>query len=148
MALKIMKTAQMTINETELSKAVLTANWLKIIDSHLNPGIQKPSMQTIPISLAQPDMVLEKPVMRPDKPDGLPVFGKGVKLTQTGIERLKQIGVQAITVEGHPVVIAGEETLDQVLAAMEHRFRQVRDNPQTMLILDLYTAQIKRGFGQ
>ena len=105
-------------------------------------------MQTIPITLAQPDMVLEKPVMRPDKPDGLPVFGKGIKLTQAGIERLKQIGVQAITVEGHPVVIEGEETLEQILADMEHRFRQVRDNPEMMQILEIYKTQIKRGFGQ
>ena len=88
-------------------------------------------MQTIPITLAQPDMVLEQPVMRSDKPDGLPVFGKGIKLTQAGIERLKQIGVQAITVEGHPVVIEGEETLEQILADMEHRF--IQDTDQTRL---------------
>ena len=93
-------------------------------------------------------MVLEKPVMRPDKPEGLAVFGKGIKLTAAGIERLKQIGVQAITVEGHPVIIEGEETLEQVLANMAHRFRQVRDNPEMMQLLDLYQTQIKRNFGE
>jgi hypothetical protein len=105
-------------------------------------------MQTIPISLATPDMILEKPVMRPDKPDGLAVFGKGVKLTESGIERMKQIGIQAITVEGHPVEVEGEETLEQQLEDMELRFRQVKDNPEMMELLDLYKNQIKRNFGQ
>lgn len=91
-------------------------------------------------------MVLEKPVMRPEKPDGLAIFGKGVKLTQTGIDRLKQIGVQAITVAGHPVVIEGEESLDEILASMETRFRKLRDNPEMMQLLDLFKEQIKQDF--
>lgn len=105
-------------------------------------------MQRIPLSLAEPDMILELPVTRPDKPEGLAIFGKGIKLTESSIERLKNMGVQAITIEGHPLKVEGEESLDDILCTMEERFRKVKDNPEMMQLLDLFKDQIKQDYGR
>ena len=85
-------------------------------------------MQKIPLNLAQEGMVLAKEVVRPDKPDGPSLFGKGMALTTAHIERLGDMGIQAVVVEGRPVVMEGEESLEELLAKMEARFARVKGN--------------------
>ena len=74
-------------------------------------------------------MVIAKDVMRPDNPDGFPVCGKGTTLSDSLIERLKQIGIQSITVEGHPVKMEGDISTEEQLAALEKRFRKISEDP-------------------
>ena len=101
-------------------------------------------MQKIPVALAEPGMVLAKKVTRPDKPDGPALFGKDAELTDTLIDRLKQIGVAAITVEGHPIVMEGDESLEQQLGKLDNSFRFVEDDPYMMKIKEIIKKQIVR----
>ena len=101
-------------------------------------------MQTIPLALATADMVLALDVKRSDNPDGPPICGKGMSLTDSLIERLKNLGIQSVTVEGHPVQIEGEKTLDDLLADLEHRFRKVGSDPIMNKLKEICRAQIIR----
>lgn len=103
-------------------------------------------MQTIPITLAEPGMVLDLPVAHPNKPDGMPVFGADKELSPQIIDRLKQLGVPQITVKGHPVRMAGDETLDQALDSLDQRFANLHDNAYMMKIHDLLKEQIQQKY--
>lgn len=105
-------------------------------------------MQTLPISLAEPEMVLARDVMRVDKLDGPPLCGKGIVLTAPLIMRLRDMGVQTITVEGHPLHLEGERTLTELLADLEYRFSQVAGNRRMEFLKGLYRAQIEREMGE
>jgi len=105
-------------------------------------------MQTIPIVLAEPGMTLDEDILPPDKPNGIPILGKGNELTRQVIERLKNMGIQSITVAGHPVTIPGEETREQALTSIETRFNAVKDDPYMMDILELFKKQINRSYGK
>lgn len=89
-------------------------------------------------------MVIAKDVMRPDNPEGFPVCGKGTILSDSLIERLKQIGVQSITVEGHPVKMEGEVTTEERLAALEKRFRKIAADPIMTLVKEKFQTHIIR----
>jgi hypothetical protein len=103
-------------------------------------------MQTIPITLAEPGMTLDQAVMHPNKPDGMPVFGAGKELTGPVIERLKKLGIQSITVSGHPLQLPGDETLEQALSKLDTRFGAVNNDPYMMKIHDLFAEQIRRKY--
>lgn len=105
-------------------------------------------MQTLPISLAEAEMVLARDVMRVDKLDGPPLCGKGVVLTAPLIMRLRNMGVQTVTVEGHPVHFEGEKSLDELLADIEFRFSRVGGNPRMEYLKELFRQQIVRGMGE
>ncbi len=60
-------------------------------------------MQKIPMALVLPGMVLAQDIKNEDNPDGPPLCGKGVHLTEALISRLQRMDIQSITVEGHPV---------------------------------------------
>ena len=82
-------------------------------------------MQNIPINLATEGMILAKEVVRPDKPDGPPLFGKEMVLSASHIERLASMGVQAIVVQGRPVSMEDDESLEEQLINLEARFTRV-----------------------
>jgi len=104
-------------------------------------------MQTIPFKLALPGMVLAREIKNPENPEGPPVCGKGVALTESLIERLGQKGVASVTVEGHPVKIEGEQTLDELLAALDRRFRKVEGDPVMMRLKELFRQLTIRARG-
>lgn len=104
-------------------------------------------MQRIPISLATPGMVVARPIPNADDPGGMPLCGPGLTLTESLIERLRDRGVQALTVEGHPVTFEGEPTLDEQLAALDRRFRRVEEDSLMKKIKELYRRQIIRAHG-
>ena len=105
-------------------------------------------MQTIPFKLACPGMVLARDIKNPESPDGPPICGKGVALTESLIDRLGQKNVQSITVEGHPVKIAGEKSLDEMLAVIDKRFRKVEGDPIMMKLKEFYRRQTIRARGE
>jgi hypothetical protein len=105
-------------------------------------------MQKIPIALAAPGMVLAREIMNTDNPSSMPICGKGVKLSESLIDRLQQMGVQSISVEGRPVIIEGEATAEQLLAALDQRFVRVEKDPLMMRVKELYRKQIQRTMGE
>ena len=100
-------------------------------------------MQNIPINLATDGMVLAREILRPEKPESPPICGKGMTLTAGLIEKLKNLGVQSVAVEGHPVALEGDLTLDEAIAALEKRFRKVSD-PATLKIRDAYRSYLTK----
>ncbi|WP_457570408.1 hypothetical protein [Desulfovulcanus sp.] len=61
-------------------------------------------MQKIPINLAQPGMILEKPVLRPN---GLVIVGEGAELNENLIKRLQDMGIKDLVVQGEPLDLEG-----------------------------------------
>lgn len=94
-------------------------------------------MQTIPFHYAASGMVLAREIKNPENPDGPPVCGKGVALTDALIERLRAKGVQSLTVEGRPVKMDGDKTLDEELAAIDRRFRRVEGDARMLRLREI-----------
>ena len=99
-------------------------------------------MQKIPMSLVLPGMILAQDIKNEDNPDGPPLCGKGVQLTESLIERLHRMDIQSLTVEGHPIKIDGEKTLEEELAVLDKRFKKVIDDPLMKKLKDMYRVQI------
>lgn len=104
-------------------------------------------MQKIPISLAAEGMVLARDVTRPDAPDGLPICGRGMELSAPLIDRLVNMGIQSVMVEGRPVQIEGQESLEDALDALDNRFSLVEQYPLMMKVKDIFRAVIERTMG-
>ncbi len=105
-------------------------------------------MQKIPIVLAESGMVLARDIVRGDNPGGPPICGKGTELTDSLIERLKRMGVSKIAVQGHPVWMEGDKTLDEVLADLDKRFAKVADDPLTGKLKDIYRTHLVKALGE
>lgn len=105
-------------------------------------------MQKIPFSLAQPGMILAKDVVRGDNPNGPPICGKGVELTESLIERLRNMGIQSITVQGHPVWMDGDKTLPELLDDLDRRFSRSEGNPLNDMLRKVYRETIIRSMGE
>jgi hypothetical protein len=56
--------------------------------------------------------------------------------------------IQTVTVEGHPVQIEGEASLEEMLAALDKRFSRVTDDPLMMKVREMYRRQIRRSLGE
>lgn len=104
-------------------------------------------MQTIPIALAEPEMVLARDVRRADNPQGPPICGRGTTLSRSLIERLRNLGITSIMVEGHPVTVEGEKTLDDLLADLDRRFSKVANVPLMARLKEMYRRNIVRSMG-
>jgi hypothetical protein len=104
-------------------------------------------MQHIPLVLAVAGMVLAREVRRDSNPSSPPVCGKGMELTDGLIDRLRTMGIQTIYVEGHPVVMEGERTLEEELAFLDHRFRKVGDDPLMVKLKELFRARLINSWG-
>lgn len=104
-------------------------------------------MQNIPFALAISGMVLAKDVAHTDNPGSPPVCGKGLTLTDPLIERLKNMGIQSITVEGHPIKIDGDNSLEEMIAALDRRFKKVEGDALTMKLKMIYKKQIIKSMG-
>jgi hypothetical protein len=105
-------------------------------------------MQKIPFSLAQPGMILAKDIVRADNPSGPAICGKGVELTDSLIERLRNMGIQSITVQGHPVWMEGDKTLEELLADLDRRFSRVADDPYAARLKEIYKDHLIRSMGE
>lgn len=88
-------------------------------------------MQQILSMQAAEGMVLAKDVLTSD---GRILCGKGTALTLPIIERIKKMDISWITVEGHPVRMEGEKSLEQELRDIEKRFLRVKHIPPLMYI--------------
>jgi len=105
-------------------------------------------MQRIPISLAKPGMVLAKELVRPENPAGPAICGKGMELTESLLERLRYMGIQSITVQGHPVWMEGDKTLDELLQELDQRFSRVAQDSLTGRLKDIYRKYLISSMGE
>ncbi len=104
-------------------------------------------MQKIPITLAASDMVLGRDVFRNDSPAGIPICGKGTTLTDSLIMRLQHLDVQSLYVEGHPVQLDGDRSLEDQLNDLEKRFSKTVDNRYNQMLLNIYRKHITAMMG-
>ena len=105
-------------------------------------------MQNIPISLASAGMVLAREIRSSNEPNSRLLCGKGVSLTDSLIKRLHQLGIESLTVEGHHAKLEGEATLEDMLHALDRRFRRVADDALMMRVKDIYRKRILRSMGE
>jgi hypothetical protein len=105
-------------------------------------------MQNIPISLAAAGMVIAREIKSSSESSAGILCGKGVKLTESLLNRLRQLGVESMTVEGHPVKMEGEASVQQMLEALDQRFRRVANDPLMMKVKQMYRRQILRSMGE
>jgi hypothetical protein len=105
-------------------------------------------MQRIPISLAMPGMVLAKELVRPENPTGPAICAKGLELTESLLERLRNMGIQSITVQGHPVWMEGDKTLEELLIELDRRFCRVANDPLTAVLKKIYREYLTRSMGE
>jgi len=75
---------------------------------------------------AKEGMVLAKDVMTAE---GRVLCGKGTELTTTLIERFHKMDLVQVTVEGHPINMPGEKSLQEELQEIEERFSEVNKVP-------------------
>lgn len=108
---------------------------------HCNEG---EGVQNIPISLAAAGMVLAKEIRPDDNPASSPLCGKGVTLSDSLISRLTSMGIQSVFVEGHPVMLEGEKTVEETLASLDKRFAKVSEDPLMQKLREIYQRQIIR----
>jgi hypothetical protein len=104
-------------------------------------------MQKIPLTSAEPDMVLGRDIHRDDNPGGPPICGRGVKLTAPLIERLKRMDVQSVIVEGGPPGFSGVQNLDEAFSALDKRFCKVEGDPLTSRLKNIYRQYYAKSFG-
>jgi len=58
---------------------------------------------------------------------GRVLCGKGVEISETMLQKFHELGVSYITVEGAPVKLPWEKTLEEELELLEKRFSNVDD---------------------
>ena len=78
-------------------------------------------MQKVPLSLAKSGMILEKPVTREN---GMTLVGAGTELTESLLQRLENMGIESIVVEGSPLTPDGENPYAAKIERLDHLFRQ------------------------
>lgn len=105
-------------------------------------------MQKIPLASAVTGMVLARDIVRNDNPKGPPICGKGGTLTDSLIERLKRMGVSTVTVEGRPVRMEGDKSLEEILEDLDRRFNKVEDDPLTGKLKKIYRQYLIRTLGE
>ncbi len=105
-------------------------------------------MQKIPLLLAEPDMVLARDIFRDDNANGPPICGRGITLTGSLIERLKRMGVQTISVEGHPVRMDGDRNPEEIISALDRRFKKAGNDSLSSKLKEIYRAHYMKSFGE
>ncbi|MCS7199825.1 MAG: hypothetical protein N2327_02790 [Caldimicrobium sp.] len=81
-------------------------------------------MQRLPLSFIRPGMRTYEEVL---DSQGRVLCGKGIEITEEMLKRFQDLGVSYITVEGTPVKLPWEKSLDEELQALEERFKGVED---------------------
>ncbi len=99
-------------------------------------------MQRLPLSYIKPGMITYEEVV---DANGRTLCGKNIELTEEWINRFYELGVNFVTVKGHPVKLPWEKTLDQELKELEERFKGV-DNPNLLKIKEILVEFLKEKY--
>jgi hypothetical protein len=94
-------------------------------------------MPKIPVGKLRPGMKLARPVTAKN---GMVMLGEGTELSETWIERISDMDITSVFVEGPPVqVLSKEEALDN----LEARFSKVDDKPYMSVIKKITKEHIE-----
>ena len=94
-------------------------------------------MPKIPVSKIEPGMKLAKPITAKN---GMVMLGEGTELTDKWIERIAEMDIANIFVEGPPIqIISKEEALD----SLNERFAQVEGKPYMSVIKKIVKVHIE-----
>jgi len=104
-------------------------------------------MQKIPLQKAEPGMVLAREICRSDSSSNIPICGRDTVLTESLIARLNNMDIKSVYVKGHPIWVAGEKTLEDMLAELDRRFEKTADDPIMSKIHDAYADYLKCAMG-
>ncbi len=104
-------------------------------------------MQKIPLNLATAGMVLARDVFRNGNTASFPVCGKKTLLTEEIITRLNNMDIASIYVEGRPLWQEGDPSPEEMLSALEHRFKKVRQDPLMAKLHDIFADYYNRSMG-
>ncbi|MDH4331642.1 MAG: hypothetical protein OEV89_03600 [Desulfobulbaceae bacterium] len=96
-------------------------------------------MQRILLGQAGPGMILAKEILNPE---GMVLCGAGTALSPALIERLAGMDIVDVTVEGHPVIIEGEKSLQEELQEVDLRFQRVEDIAPLMYLKKRIQARL------
>ncbi|MEQ8253940.1 MAG: hypothetical protein ABRQ28_05095 [Smithellaceae bacterium] len=94
-------------------------------------------MPRIPVDKLTPGMKLAKPVTAKN---GMVMLGEGTELSETWIERIRNMDVTSIFVDGPPVQTLSKE---EALASLEARFAWVEEKPYMSLIKKIVKEHIE-----
>ena len=81
-------------------------------------------MQRLPLSYIKPGMKTFEEVY---DSNGRVLCGKGVELTEEHLQKFQELGVRYVTVEGTPVKLPWEKSLEEEIKALEKRFQGITD---------------------
>ncbi len=98
--------------------------------------------RVVPQELA-PNMILAKPVTNAN---GLPIVAAGTILDAAMIERLRQMDLPSVYVDGEALDSSGK-TLAELEAELDHRFRHVAHDPVQQLILQALRTHLRATHG-
>jgi adenine deaminase len=90
-----------------------------------------------------PGLALAKPVVNAN---GLPIVAAGTILDAAMIERLRQMELTSVYVEGD-AMDSGGKTLVELEAELDHRFQHVAQDPIQQLILRTLRAHLRATHG-
>jgi len=104
-------------------------------------------MHKIPIDLAEPGMVLAKPIIS-DK--GIQLCAEDTELTASLLERLKRMQISFVMLKGSPVdEQASDESAAEEVQKLNERFIHVKGDPlMERLRVAIEKAIISRGHGE
>ncbi len=94
-------------------------------------------MPRIPVDQLKPGMKLAKPVTAKN---GMVMLGEGTELSETWIERIRDMDISSIYVDGPPVQTLSKE---EALANLEARFAKVNDKLYMNLIKKITKEHIE-----
>jgi hypothetical protein len=86
-------------------------------------------VQRIPLSLAKPGMILDKPLLRDN---GLVLVAEGTELSESLLMRLANMDIETVVVKGNPVDMngaGGGSSFSQRAERLDHLFRKYQADP-------------------
>ncbi len=98
-------------------------------------------MPRIPIDMITPGMCLAEPVTNEN---GLVLINEGTELTETIIEKLKNMNLQSLRIKGES---GPSNTKEEMLAALDERFKRVKSKPLMITIKNIIKEHIEELYG-
>lgn len=94
-------------------------------------------MPKIPVAKLEPGMILAKPIMTPN---GMVMLGEGTELTEKWVERIQDMEIASVFIDGPPIQTISKE---EALANLEARFALAAGKPYMNSIKKLVKEHIE-----
>jgi hypothetical protein len=98
-------------------------------------------MPKIPVAKLEPGMKLAKPVVAKN---GMVMLGEGTELTATWVDRIQDMDITSVFVEGPPIQMI---PVEEALANLDARFAHVVSKPYMSMIKKIVKEHIESLYG-